>query len=356
MKAELTCAIVRDLLPAYAEGLTCSETNEAVEAHLAVCPACAAQYAAMTAREDTAAQEEAREVDYLKKVRFRTRRRVALAVICTVLVLAAALGVKSFVIGTAAREDLVAVERVYVDEDSTLHLELSCLAPGMTFRGWETTREDGVVMLAARQVRTLPLSDGKTELSVPLTGDTREVRICGRLIWQDGQLFTGPEAGIVEMYEARTPYVGNPSALGKLAEALGLREYFPECTFSLQTTREDYRWTVELTNPAAYADDIMSFYAPLMLALVDNLGEVAWTYPDGEGVLHTHVVTLAEANALLPALTEYHNRIYGTEWEVLESVKEYADSAVTLRQLNQLSWLLTDWDTPVWSGQCCGEP
>ena len=31
MKNDLTCAVVRDLLPAYTEGLTEQETNEAVE-------------------------------------------------------------------------------------------------------------------------------------------------------------------------------------------------------------------------------------------------------------------------------------------------------------------------------------
>ena len=40
-KKELECCVVRDLLPSYVEGLTSEETNAAVEAHLASCPACA---------------------------------------------------------------------------------------------------------------------------------------------------------------------------------------------------------------------------------------------------------------------------------------------------------------------------
>ena len=81
---ELSCAIVEDLLPTYVERLTSEETNMAVEAHLASCPACAAKRAAMGAKETEAAakdaEETAREVDYLKKVRRRSRRRVWLAV------------------------------------------------------------------------------------------------------------------------------------------------------------------------------------------------------------------------------------------------------------------------------------
>ena len=40
MKNDLTCGLVRDLLPSYVEGLVCGETQEAVERHLADCPGC----------------------------------------------------------------------------------------------------------------------------------------------------------------------------------------------------------------------------------------------------------------------------------------------------------------------------
>ena len=57
---ELSCAIVEDLLPTYVEGLTSEETNMAVEAHLASCPACAAKRAAMGAKETEAAGKRRR--------------------------------------------------------------------------------------------------------------------------------------------------------------------------------------------------------------------------------------------------------------------------------------------------------
>ena len=48
MKNDLTCAVVRDLLPSYVEGLTSVETNRAVEAHLTACADCTARKNAMT--------------------------------------------------------------------------------------------------------------------------------------------------------------------------------------------------------------------------------------------------------------------------------------------------------------------
>ena len=91
MKDNLPCAVVRDLLPIYVEGLTEPETNAAVEAHLKTCPACTARLAAMRAPEPPPEAETAKEVDYLKKVKRRSWKRVVLAVLITVLVLTGAL-------------------------------------------------------------------------------------------------------------------------------------------------------------------------------------------------------------------------------------------------------------------------
>ena len=57
MKNDLTCAVVRDLLPSYVEGLTSAETNTAVEAHLSACPDCTARKKAMTAPAEPAEVE-----------------------------------------------------------------------------------------------------------------------------------------------------------------------------------------------------------------------------------------------------------------------------------------------------------
>ena len=80
MKNDLTCGVVRDLLPSYVEGLTSEETNAAVETHLASCSECTACRDAMKAPTEPA--EQAKEVDYLKTVKRRNGRRVVLAVLC----------------------------------------------------------------------------------------------------------------------------------------------------------------------------------------------------------------------------------------------------------------------------------
>ena len=58
MKNDLSCAVVRDLLPSYVEGLTEKETNEAVERHLEGCPRCRGRYDAMRLDASAKAAEE----------------------------------------------------------------------------------------------------------------------------------------------------------------------------------------------------------------------------------------------------------------------------------------------------------
>ena len=75
MKNDLTCGVVRDLLPSYADGIAGEETAAAVERHMAECEECRAALHRMKEPEDAAPPEE-KEIDYLKKVRSRRRRRV----------------------------------------------------------------------------------------------------------------------------------------------------------------------------------------------------------------------------------------------------------------------------------------
>lgn len=71
MDKKLDCCVVRDLLPAYIEGLTEDETAVQVKAHLNGCPACRAMDAGMRAQLPVKKAPK-RALDFLKRVK-RTR-------------------------------------------------------------------------------------------------------------------------------------------------------------------------------------------------------------------------------------------------------------------------------------------
>ena len=352
---ELPCAIVGDLLPAYVEGLTSEETTAAVEAHLASCPACAAKRAAMGTEEGPSpeeAEETAREVDYLKAVRRRSRRRVAAAILCTVLVLLLGFAAKIFVIGEPLDPTGVTVAAQRMDD--VLRVKVSSAVSGNAFWDWTVENQDGVVSITARSVLVSPLfRDGTGTVEVPLEGVT-EVWLgqagTGWMIWQED---TGISADAWALYQAQTPYVGNNSAVGRVLAAVDTWYGPPivDYTISLQTSAEPYGLTIHFDDVTAHIlgagksiDDRMYAVAPALLALIGNLGQVQWTCALSDGTYHTQAITLAEVDEALPGWIEARNLAHDLtspdgepDWTAPESVKDYAASPAALQRLLELA-------------------
>ena len=168
MKNDLTCGVVRDLLPSYVEGLTSQGTNQAVETHLASCPECTACRDAMKVPTEPA--EQAKEVDYLKTVKRRNGRRVVLAVLCTILLILAGFALKIFVIGSPAQEDELIVSE-FAEENGVLRLSIATPYSATAYHGWNVEIADGVADISARSVLVSPLfPDGGDTVEVPLDG------------------------------------------------------------------------------------------------------------------------------------------------------------------------------------------
>ena len=352
---ELPCAIVEDLLPAYVEGLTSEETRAAVEAHLASCPACAAKRTAMGAEAEPEVEqtEKAREVDYLKTVRRRGRRRVMLAVLATLLVLTAGFAAKVFLIGSPLDPAGTAVSAQR--EDDVLRVQISSAASGNAFWDWTVENQDGVVVITARSVLVSPLfRDGTGTVEVPLEGVT-EIWLgeagWGRMIWQED---TEISADAWALYQARTSYVGDASAVGKVLAAVDTW-YGPyiEYTISLQTDQEPYGLTIHFDDITAHmskdsvirvTDQRMYTLAPTLLALIGNLERVQWTCALSDGTYHTQTVTLEEVDEALPDWIEARNLAHdlispdnGPDWTVPESIKDYAASPAAVQRLIDLT-------------------
>lgn len=321
MKNDLTCAVVRDLLPSYVEGLTSDETNTAVERHLSACPDCMARKNAMAAPAEPAeTAEQSREVDYLKTVKRKSGRRVVLAIACTLAVILAGVALKLFVIGEPASRDGMSWS-MRCDE-TAMDLRVYSTWSGVAYCRWDLENSDGIVRLTATQVLPSLLYDSADRRErIPLEG-VREVWIADQLIWQDGVAIS---SGTMDLYAAKTPYVGDMPALNRVANALNIQSRCGSYLNSLKTAQEPYGWTLEFSDvytekQAAWLDETMEHdLAPLMLTLVDNLGEVSWTYRTQDGALQTRTVTLQQVNEALP-----------------RPVKDYAASPAQLQQLCDL--------------------
>lgn len=132
-----------------------------------------------------------------------------------------------------------------------------------------------------------------------------------------------------KLYEARNPYVGDPSANGRLIGAVA--EALPDSmaadtvfTTRLQTSQEPYEFHFMLEEETEIQEAFRQMYAPsvLMLALTDNLGMVQWYGAAKED----------ESRELLASLD-----VYGAEklCEV-EDLKAYGASPEQIRELLDL--------------------
>ena len=80
MNNNIDCRIIQDLLPSYVDGLTSEYTNQAVEEHVKSCEPCSQMLQRMQEPEKRGESAE-KEVDYMKKVRKKMSRMVAVSII-----------------------------------------------------------------------------------------------------------------------------------------------------------------------------------------------------------------------------------------------------------------------------------
>ena len=292
MKNDLTCAVVRDLLPSYIEKLTSEETNEAVERHLGGCEDCRRVLAAMQGGADPAEEQaaETKEIDYLKKVRTGTWKRVAAGVLAAVVLLGVGFWYKIYRYGSYVDPSAVNITSVVVSGDTVAVAgNLKDKSLGVTHADL-LLREDGTKMELGFRAAKKGGKDNDFYYGVGAEGTAdeayqkvQEIWLGDRIVWYQGTLI---DEQVSEVYNARHAYMGDMPANGALAEALGIREKLGPFTNELQTSEEPYGWTITLENDPNYYDGSPGYqwgYAAILLATIDNLDSVTFAYAQ-EGV------------------------------------------------------------------------
>lgn len=341
MKNDLTCGVVRDLLPSYVEGLTSPESNTAVERHLSECPDCAQLRTALAGAPKQAAPEDAKEVDYLKKVKRRGWRRVAAAVAVTVLLLTAGVAAKLFVIGTPIQTQGMSWV-ISTDVPGQLDIRVYSIWSGTACRQWETEQEpEGIVRVTCRQVLPSPLSNSGDYRAVLNTEGVNAVYLGDQLIWQGG-IEISPQ--IDRIYQAQTPYVGDAPAVGQVLSA-GRFDWIGDYTIELQTSTQPYRLTLNFSAPHTPGGIRLSetgLYQDMaaVLAIIGNLDEIECAFRDENGQPWSRVLTVEELNQDLPQIVaDYNERFsHGKPCPLYDDVKDYAGSCADLEQLYDAMW------------------
>lgn len=273
MKNDLSCGVVRDLLPSYAEGLTGPESRDAIEKHLAECADCRGAYARMSAPEEPEQEEEERELDYLRGVRRKGRRRVGLGVLLALAAAALTCFVAFFIVGRETPAASLGWQTTVQDDLVISDLYLLDSSRGIRNVEWMES-EPGVVELTVRSALISPFSQGSVHEEYQAGGSVSKVLLDGDTIWENGQNISREAA---QAFACVHPYLGDASANVQLAQALGVSRRLGFFTGELHTEEEPYGWTLHLEEELGGADtEAITAFSYLLLAGVGNLDWVEW--------------------------------------------------------------------------------
>lgn len=338
---KLNCDITRDLLPSYVDGLTSRTSSEAIEAHLAECPACRSACDAMQDAASDAdappAEDTVPEIDYLKKIRAANRKRIFAASFLVLLLAGLGILTKIYVYGTpiddfhmmlisssasddgqtAALTDAGGETRE-VSSDTAETLVFSCWienSSGLAFSHYKLKETSDGLDIIVYAAPLSPFHRSRTfQVEVPVTYDpaTKErspaaISIKGDTYGSNGLVTQKAKA----LYAARNPYIGDISADQQLANLLGVSETIGGYKNKLYTEKTEgfeypYSWELIFDRPwtdgydKIYSQKMRS-YAYALIALIENCGEIKWTYRDAEGLSHTESITLADWDTEYPS-------------------------------------------------------
>jgi hypothetical protein len=342
---KIPCAVIKDLLPSYAEDLTSPETCELVREHLQECPDCQSVYEAMHEEIPTETEgncgiaADSSEIDYLKKVRNTGRKKIIASVLTVLLLAGGAVFAKVYLYGSPI-DDFHMMVSSQCAEASTEFEETGEYEDFIIFSCWiegtrgqafthykirETDEGKEVVLYAA----PASIFHKETTMQIWIPEDSAEsITIKGDTYGENGCVTKRAK----ELYAARNPYIGDISADQKIANLLGVGEKLGSYTNKLDTEEKEgweypYGWELIFDEPwkdAERRSEKMKNYAYALIALIDNCGEISWTYTTEDEKTHTESVTLADWKAEYPndnihpyfrlELKDYSRYDYYVQW------------------------------------------
>lgn len=281
MKGPIPCEIINDLLPLYVDGLTCDETNRQIREHMESCESCRGNFQRMKeafAGEESEKQKADRqEIDYLKKLRKKGFKRILLGAVLAIVFILMAAFLKLFVIGYPSN----AYQITYVDvREQQLALGGSFYDSASVYNRYKTIqRRDGTTELVLYVC--LPSAwnrSGVFNLDIDLSQINTDLAINGLTVKRDGTVITKLAN---DLYQAKHPYVGDMPANSRIAQLLRIGDTLGNYSNELQTSREPYGWTFDFGDRLANSkvfEAKMKSNASILMALIDNLDEVSWSY------------------------------------------------------------------------------
>lgn len=294
MRNDIPCEVIEDLLPLYADELTQEKTNEVMKEHLKGCESCRIKYENMTGQMGTKdIKEEAsrKEIDYLKKIRQKNRNKIVLAAVLTMFLGVSVVLFKFFILGFPVENYQTVAEA----SGGRLKISGEINDENQAFKGYEI--KNGTLIIYGTRTS---LFNRNRQFTMDYDLKLGDIFVNGELVKSDGTIISKKA---MELFKHKNPYIGGMPKNSALAGILEIYQNLGSFTNELQTTTEPYGWTLHFEQEILPAnqlkfDSMMETYAAALLSLIENCGEITWTYGSG-GQTITKTYTLQEADKRL---------------------------------------------------------
>ncbi len=298
---KIPCELIQDLIPLYVDGLTSDVTSSYMQEHFLTCAACQKKYEMMTqtiaANEDEVKIKEQKEIDYLKKVKKSSRKKLLIGFVSAVLIILVAAFVKVYLFGYET--DSYTITNFKEDRPNG-----SIIVEG-TFDGTKSvycrfkmvSQKDGTQKVVIYGCPPSPWHKEKNfQFDIPIDSIKQEVKVDDATINYHGILVSPLAHNLIE---ARNPYVGDMPANERIAQLLNIEDALGPYENELQTEKSPYSWTLNFKSVVtdSYAfDKRMESYASLLMFSIDNLEKVNWTYQEKfPNTIRTHKASITRA-------------------------------------------------------------
>lgn len=327
MTTKIPCHMIKDLLPLYLDALVSEETAAEIKAHIEACSDCRKYYEHMKTEileeEHLKQEENCKEINYLKKIKRNTNKKVILGAAATLLFCVFALAVKLFVIGSPNESYYTTYIEVY---DDTIHVGGTFTDSAAVYSRYKIKETEKGSQLIIYTCLPSPWNrNGVFNLDIPKEKIQGTFSVGEITVAENGMVIS---ALANKLYDAKNPYIGDASADGRLAQTLGITEKLGTFKNELQTSTEPYGWTLRFENSStnsAIFDEKMKGFACILIALTDNLGEVTWEYTaelDRGPITRTRTMMEKDCTEFLGADVKSYGESPETVQELLQCLEE----------------------------------
>lgn len=292
--SKLPCEVVKDLFPSYIDELTGGVTNNLIEEHTNECEECRQALESMKSPEaEPEKQAQKKEIDYLKKTRKKYRRNIFITIVLVLALVLGGLGVNRYFIGTTLQNEYLSCQVQVKDKEITafcMTADGNKLISDIQFE-----EKDGVVTIACKSVGNNPFYDSIAKETYVAENDIKEIRMGDRVLWANGVYIS---TWTSELFKTRHANIRDTKTNAETADALYLSHVFPGYKSVVQKEKEPYGWHfqkgTQMSDLKSLEKDYLEPYAYIMLALVEDLGEVTYEFSYmGEPISWTYTTEMA---------------------------------------------------------------